>query len=149
MDAVAPNVPISARARTSGNGGSRFINADIPQKKIVSFQTTRFTARGRRPEELADHRQRDHPADARACSTTTSGPPSLARPQGLNPASGERHRGVPGSTETFRTHASPLWTADYADNAAELGMTWIGFHSSTLDLQGRSALSATAAAAPT
>ena len=48
----------------------------------------------------------------------------------------------PGSNETSRTHASALWTADYALNAAQLGITRIGFHSSMLTCKGGPPMSA-------
>jgi hypothetical protein len=48
----------------------------------------------------------------------------------------------PGSNETSRTHASALWTADYALNAAQLGITRLGFHSSLLTCKGGPPMSA-------
>jgi hypothetical protein len=48
----------------------------------------------------------------------------------------------PGSNETSRTHASALWTADYALNAAQLGITRIGFHSSLQTCKGGPPMSA-------
>ena len=54
----------------------------------------------------------------------------------------------PGSNETSRTHASALWTADYALNAAQLGITRIGFHSSMLTCKGGPPMSAICTGGP-
>ncbi len=54
----------------------------------------------------------------------------------------------PGSNETSRTHASALWTADYALNAAQLGITRIGFHSSMLTCKGGPPMSAICSGGP-
>ncbi|MCU1511401.1 MAG: hypothetical protein JWO34_1241, partial [Arthrobacter sp.] len=54
----------------------------------------------------------------------------------------------PGSNETSRTHASALWTADYALNAAQLGITRIGFHSSLQTCKGGPPMSAICSGGP-
>ena len=61
---------------------------------------------------------------------------------GLRPGSRRRDAACPGSNETTRTHASALWAADYALNAAQLGITRIGFHSSLLTCKGGPPMSA-------
>ena len=42
----------------------------------------------------------------------------------------------PGSNQTTKTHSTALWAADYALNAARLGITRLGFHSSMLTCKG-------------
>ena len=66
-----------------------------------------------------------------------------AGPRAWRPGSPETGiAACPGSNETSRTHASALWAADYALNAAQLGITRIGFHSSMLTCKGGPPMSA-------
>lgn len=137
--AVAPHVPIAGPGTYSDKWWKPFIDADIPQKKILSF-----------------HNYPMHSCDGSADPKASPTLDNLMAPRVHERAANYQQAAVkagqaagietwlpetgvaacPGSNETSRTHASALWTADYLLNAARLGITRIGFHSSLLTCQG-------------
>ncbi|MGO4192897.1 hypothetical protein AB4Y67_14635 [Arthrobacter sp. YAF17] len=145
INAVAPNVPISGPGAYDQKWWQPFIDADIPQKKILSFHyypmyscdgvvdplasPTIANVMSRLMHERAVDYQQAALAAGRAAGLETWLPET-----GI--------AACPGSNETSRTHASALWTADYALNAAQLGITRIGFHSSLLTCKGGPPMSA-------
>src|SRR6478752_3589833 len=142
--AVAPNVPISGPGAYDQKWWQPFVDADLPQKKILTFHHYPLSnCDGSLPQ--------DSPTLANAMSRTMhdrgvnyqQAALAVGRAAGLEtwiPETGIS--ACPGSNETSRTHASALWAADYALTAAQLGITRIGFHSSLLTCKGGPPLSA-------
>jgi hypothetical protein len=148
--AVAPNVPISGPGAYDQKWWQPFIDADIPQKKILSFHNyPLYSCDGGDPKgsptmsNLMSQLMHDRAADYQQTAL------KAGRGAGLEtwlPETGIA--ACPGSNETSRTHASALWTADYALNAAQLGITRIGFHSSMLTCKGGPPMSAICSGGP-
>jgi hypothetical protein len=142
--AVAPNVPISGPGAYDQKWWQPFIDADIPQKKILTFHNyPLYSCDGSDPKgsptiaNLMSQLMHDRAADYQQSAL------KVGQAAGLEtwlPETGIA--ACPGSNETSRTHASALWAADYALNAAQLGITRIGFHSSLLTCKGGPPLSA-------
>ncbi|MGO4803869.1 hypothetical protein AB4089_01935 [Arthrobacter sp. 2MCAF15] len=142
--AVAPNVPISGPGAYDQKWWQPFIDADIPQKKILSFHNyPLYSCDGSDPKasptlaNLMSPLMHDRAADYQKAAV------KVGQAAGLEtwlPETGIA--ACPGSNETSRTHASALWTADYSLNAAQLGITRIGFHSSLQTCKGGPPLSA-------
>ncbi|MEC5178725.1 hypothetical protein [Arthrobacter sp. CG_A4] len=145
INAAAPAVPISGPGAYDQTWWQPFIDADIPQKKILSFHNY--------PLHSCDGK-----ADPQASPTLANlmNPLMHVRAEDYQKAALKAGKDAglevwlpetgiaacPGSNETSRTHASALWTADYALNAAQLGITRIGFHSSMLTCKGGPPMSA-------
>lgn len=145
INAVAPNVPISGPGAYDQKWWQPFIDADIPQKKILSFHNYPLYSCDGTVDPLASPTManlmsglmHDRAEDYQQAALKTG------RDAGLEvwlPETGIA--ACPGSNETSRSHASALWTADYALNAAQLGITRIGFHSSLLTCKGGPPMSA-------
>jgi hypothetical protein len=148
--AVAPNVPISGPGAYDQKWWQPFVDADIPQKKILTFHNyPLYSCNGSDPaatptianlmSELMHVRGNDYQLSAL----------KVGKAAGLEtwlPETGIA--ACPGSNETSRTHASALWTADYALNAAQLGITRIGFHSSLQTCKGGPPMSAICSGGP-
>lgn len=142
--AVAPNVPISGPGAYDQKWWQPFVDADIPQKKILTFHNyPLYSCDGSDPKgsptiaNLMSRLMHDRAADYQQSAL------KVGQAAGLEtwlPETGIA--ACPGSNETSRTHASALWAADYALNAAQLGITRIGFHSSLLTCKGGPPLSA-------
>jgi hypothetical protein len=142
--AVAPNVPISGPGAYDQKWWQPFVDADIPQKKILTFHNyPLYSCDGSDPKgsptmaNLMSQLMHDRAADYQQSAL------KVGQAAGLEtwlPETGIA--ACPGSNETSRTHASALWTADYALNAAQLGITRIGFHSSLLACKGGPPMSA-------
>ncbi|WP_427007125.1 hypothetical protein [Pseudarthrobacter sp. H2] len=142
--AVAPNVPISGPGAYDQKWWQPFIDADIPQKKILSFHLyPQYSCDGSDPKgsptiaNVMSRLMHDRAAEYQQAAV------KAGRAAGLETWVPET--GIAacfGSNETSRTHASALWTADYALNAAQLGITRIGFHSSLLTCKGGPPMSA-------
>ena len=148
--AVAPNVPISGPGAYDRKWWQPFIDADIPQKKILSFHNYPLhSCEGSDPKSsptianVMSQLMHDRADDYQQAAL------EVAQKAGLEtwlPETGIA--ACPGSNETSRTHASALWTADYSLNAAQLGITRIGFHSSMLTCKGGPAMSAICSGGP-
>lgn len=145
INAVAPNVPISGPGAYDQKWWQPFIDADIPQKKILSFHNYPLYSCDGVVDPLASptmanlmsRLMHDRAEDYQQAALKTG------RDAGLEvwlPETGIA--ACPGSNETSRTHGSALWTVDYALNAAQLGITRIGFHSSMLTCKGGPPMSA-------
>jgi hypothetical protein len=151
INAVAPNVPISGPGAYDQKWWQPFIDADIPQKKILSFHNyPMYSCDGKVDPQasptlanLMSRLMHDRAADYQQAAL------KVGKDAGLEtwlPETGIA--ACPGSNETSRTHASALWTADYALNAAQLGITRIGFHSSLLTCKGGPPMSAICSGGP-
>ncbi|MGF9648028.1 hypothetical protein AAIH32_08650 [Pseudarthrobacter oxydans] len=139
IHSVAPDVPIAGPGAYSEAWWRPFINADLPQKKIFTFHNYPLHSC-------------DGAADPKASPTLANlmSPLMHQRAEDYQKAAIEAARAAgletwlpetgisacAGSNETSRTHASALWTSDYVLNAAKLGITRIGFHSSLLTCTG-------------
>jgi hypothetical protein len=142
--AVAPNVPISGPGAFDSKWWQPFVDADLPQKKILTFHHYPLSkCDGSIPQ--------DSPTMANTMSRTMHDRATdyqkaalkVGQAAGLEtwvPETGIS--ACPGSNETSRTHASALWAADYALTAAQQGITRVGFHSSLLTCKGGPPLSA-------
>lgn len=139
INAVAPNVPLSGPGAYDQKWWQPFIDADIAQKKILSFHNYPLHSCDGKADpkasptlaNLMSPLMHDRAADYQKDAL------EAGRAAGIEtwlPETGIA--ACPGSNETSRTHASALWTADYALNAAQLGITRIGFHSSLLTCKG-------------
>ncbi|MCU1433282.1 MAG: hypothetical protein JWR71_7 [Pseudarthrobacter sp.] len=142
--AAAPDVPIAGPGAYDRKWWQPFIDADIPQKKIFSFHNyPLYSCDASDPaaaptianlmSELMHVRGNDYQLSAL----------QVGQAAGLEtwlPETGIA--ACPGSNETSRTHASALWTVDYALNAAQLGITRMGFHSSLQTCKGGPPMSA-------
>lgn len=144
MNAVAPNVPISGPGAYDRKWWQPFIDADIPQKKILSFHNYPLhSCDGGDPKSSPTIANVMSPLMHQRADDYQRAALEVAQAAGLEtwlPETGIA--ACPGSNETSRTHASALWTADYALNAAQLGITRIGFHSSMLTCKGGPPMSA-------
>ncbi len=144
IHAVAPNVPIAGPGAYDQKWWQPFIDAEIPQKKILSFHNyPLYSCDGSDPKgsptmaNLMSQLMHDRAADYQEAAL------AAGKAAGLEtwlPETGIA--ACPGSNETSRTHASALWTADYVLNAAQLGITKVGFHSSTFTCKGGPPMSA-------
>ncbi|WP_320535848.1 hypothetical protein [Pseudarthrobacter sp. IC2-21] len=142
--AVAPNLPISGPGAYDQKWWQPFVDVDIPQKKILSFHHyPQYSCDGSDPiasptlANLMDRKIHDRAADYHRAAV------DVGKKAGLEtwlPETGIA--ACPGSNETSKTHASALWTVDYALNAAQLGITQVGFHSSMLACKGGPPMSA-------
>lgn len=148
--AVAPNLPIAGPGAYDQKWWQPFIDVDIPQKKILSFHhypqhscdgseaVAAPTMANLMNQVIHDRAAGYHQAAVKA-----------GRAAGLEtwlPETGIA--ACPGSNETSKTHASALWTVDYALNAARLGITQVGFHSAMLSCKGGPPMSAICSAGP-
>lgn len=138
IHAVAPNVVISGPGVYDQKWWKPFIEADLPQKKVLSFHNyplysckdTKSEGFPTIPNLLGEGtRQRaanyqQHALDAAKSANLETW---LAE-TGMS--------ACPGSNQTTKTHATALWAADYALNAARLGITRLGFHSSMATCKG-------------
>jgi hypothetical protein len=142
--AVAPNVPISGPGAFDSKWWQPFVDADIPQKKVLTFHHYPLSdCDGNVPQDsptmanLVSRTMHDRAIDYQKAAL------AVGRAAGLEtwiPETGVS--ACPGSNETSRTHASALWAADYALTAAQLGITRVSFHSSLLTCKGGPPLSA-------
>jgi hypothetical protein len=144
IHAVAPDVPISGPGAYDQKWWQPFIDADLPQKKILSFHNyPLYSCNGSDPKgsptmaNLMSRLMHDRAADYQQAALKAGQAAGL---ETWLPETGIA--ACPGSNETSRTHASALWTVDYALNAAQLGVTKIGFHSSMLTCKGGPPMSA-------
>lgn len=137
--AVAPNVPIVGPGTYSESWWEPFVQADLQQDKILSLHHYPLSQCDGSNDPLGEpimenlmaapihERAQDYRLQAMA----------PANAAGLNtwiPETGIS--ACPGSNETTETHASALWTVDYALSAAQLGIPRLSFHSSLITCQG-------------
>lgn len=136
--AAAPNVVISGPGVYDQKWWKPFMDADLKQKKVLSFHNyplyscTDTSSDGfpTIPNLLGQSiRQRaasyqQHALDA----AKSAGMEAWLAETGMS--------ACPGSNQTTKTHATALWAADYSLNAARLGITRLGFHSSMATCKG-------------
>lgn len=144
MYATAPTVPIAGPGAYDQKWWDAFLHADIRQSKILSFHHYPLhscdgadSQSSPRISNLISQQMHTRAAAFQQAAL------DAGRAAGLEvwlPETGIA--ACPGANETSRTHASALWTADYILNAAQLGVTRIGFHSSLLTCQGGPPMSA-------
>lgn len=136
---AAPNVPIAGPGAYSEAWWRPFIDATIPQKKIFTFHNYPLhscdgTVDPKASPTLANlmsplmHQRGEDYQKAALDAARAAGLETWLPETGISACAG--------SNETSRTHASALWTADYVLNAAKLGITRMGFHSSLLTCTG-------------
>ncbi|XAS65950.1 hypothetical protein V3C33_10505 [Micrococcaceae bacterium Sec5.7] len=138
INAAAPGVAISGPGVYDQKWWKPFIDAQIPQKKILSFHNYPLFS-------CTDKSSEGFPSLANLMSTSMHDRAAsyqnhaleAAKASGLETWLAETGMtACPGSNETTKTHASALWSVDYALNAAKLGITRMGFHSSMLTCKG-------------
>lgn len=142
--AVAPDVPIAGPGTYEASWWAAFAETKLPQEKILSFHHYPLSScQGSDPlgepimANLTSRYIHDHANDFRSVALDP------ARQQGLEtwiPETGVS--ACPGSNETTKTHASALWSADYALSAAQLGISRVSFHSSLITCAGGPPMSA-------
>ncbi|NJC22560.1 hypothetical protein BJ994_001636 [Arthrobacter pigmenti] len=139
MYAVAPDVAIVGPGTYSESWWEPFAQAEIPQEKILSFHHYPLSQCDGAQDPLGEPIMENLMAEpiherAQDYRLQAMAPANAA---GLNtwiPETGIS--ACPGSNETTETHASALWTVDYALSAAELGIPRLSFHSSLITCQG-------------
>ncbi|MCC3269942.1 hypothetical protein MUG94_11205 [Arthrobacter gengyunqii] len=144
MYAVAPEVPIVGPGTYEQTWWGPFTEVELPQKKILSFHHYPLSScEGADPlgepilANLTTRHLHDHANNFRGAAMEP------ARTAGLEtwiPETGVS--ACPGSNETTKTHASALWSADYALSAAQMGISRVSFHSSLITCQGGPPMSA-------
>ncbi|GAB3531920.1 hypothetical protein GCM10027403_03160 [Arthrobacter tecti] len=139
MYQVAPNVPIVGPGTYSESWWAPFAQADLPQEKILSFHHYPLSQCDGTQDPLGEPIMENlmaYPIHERAQDYRQKGlAPAVAA--GIStwiPETGIS--ACPGSNETTETHASALWTIDYALSAAKLGVPRLSFHSSLITCQG-------------
>ncbi|MCC3293067.1 hypothetical protein LJ756_00330 [Arthrobacter sp. zg-Y411] len=142
--AVAPEVPIIGPGTYESAWWKAFAETPLPQERILSFHHYPLSScEGADPlgkpvmPNLTNRYIHDHANDFRGEALK----PALAN--GLQtwiPETGVS--ACPGSNETTKTHASALWSADYALSAAQLGISRVSFHSSLITCTGGPPMSA-------
>jgi hypothetical protein len=144
MHAVAPNVPIVGPGTYEQSWWGPFAEVELPQRKILSFHHYPLSScEGADPlgepvmGALVTRHIHDHANNFRSAALE---PAIAAGIETWIPETGVS--ACPGSNETTKTHASALWSADYALSAAQLGITRVSFHSSLLTCKGGPPMSA-------
>ena len=136
--AVAPRVTISGPGVYDQTWWKPFVDAKLPQKKVLSFHNYRLSS-------CKDTKSPDFPAisnllgplNRQRAATYQQGALKVAKAARLETWLAETGMSAcPGSNQTTETHAAALWAADYALNAARLGITRLGFHSSMMTCKG-------------
>lgn len=147
---VAPDLPIAGPGAYDQKWWQPFIDADIPQKKIFTFHNyPLYSCDAGDPKAsptLANLMTEQMHARGNDYQTAALEAGKTAGLETWLPETGIA--ACPGSNETSKTHASALWTADYALNAARLGITKMGFHSSMLTCKGGPPMSVLCSAGP-
>lgn len=144
MHAVAPTVPIVGPGTYEQSWWGPFAEVELPQRKILSFHHYPLSScEGADPlgepvmSALVTRHIHDHANNFRGAAME---PARLAGLETWIPETGVS--ACPGSNETTKTHASALWSADYALSAAQMGISRVSFHSSLITCQGGPPMSA-------
>lgn len=144
MHAVAPNVPIVGPGTYEETWWGPFAEVELPQRKILSFHHYPLSScSGADPagepvmRALITRHIHDHANNFRGEALK---PGVAAGIETWIPETGIS--ACPGSNETTKTHASALWSADYALSAAQMGISRVSFHSSLLTCTGGPPMSA-------
>ncbi|GAB3531710.1 hypothetical protein GCM10027403_02590 [Arthrobacter tecti] len=145
MYAVAPNVAIVGPGTYAESWWEPFAEADIPQEKILSFHHYPLSQCDGAEDPLGEPIMENlmaHPIHERAQDyrMRAMAPANNAGLYTWIPETGIS--ACPGSNETTETHASALWSVDYALSAAKLGIPRLSFHSSLITCVGGPPMSA-------
>ncbi len=147
----APGVPIIGPGTYSESWWAPFANADLPQKKILSFHHYPLsqcdgTEDPQGEPIMKNLMDRTIHVRAQDYRKRAMAPAARAGLETWIPETGVS--ACPGSNETTETHASALWSVDYALSAAQLGIPRLGFHSSLLTCTGGPPMSAICSGGP-
>ncbi|UWX96080.1 hypothetical protein N2K95_10345 [Arthrobacter zhaoxinii] len=144
MHAVAPSVPIVGPGTYESSWWSAFAKTPLPQERILSYHHYPLSScEGSDPlgepvmGNLTNRYIHDHANEFRGVGLK---PAQEAGLQAWIPETGVS--ACPGSNETTKTHASAVWSADYALSAAQMGISRVSFHSSLITCQGGPPMSA-------
>ncbi|WP_146364423.1 hypothetical protein [Arthrobacter yangruifuii] len=144
MHAVAPQVPIVGPGTYESSWWAAFAKTELPQERILSYHHYPLSScEGSDPlgkptmANLTGRYIHDHANDFRAVGLK---PAQEAGLQAWIPETGVS--ACPGSNETTKTHASAVWSADYALSAAQMGISRVSFHSSLITCTGGPPMSA-------
>lgn len=138
IHAVAPGVTISGPGVYDQKWWKPFVDAKLPQKKVLSFHNYRLSS-------CKDTKSPDFPTISNLLGRLNRQRAATYQESALKVAKAARVEtwlaetgmsACPGSNQTTKTHAAALWAADYALNAARLGVTRLGFHSSLSTCKG-------------
>ncbi|MCQ2000441.1 hypothetical protein [Arthrobacter zhaoxinii] len=144
MHAVAPSVPIIGPGTYESSWWAAFAKTPLPQERILSYHHYPLSScEGSDPlgepvmGNLTNRYIHDHANEFRGVGLK---PAQEAGLQAWIPETGVS--ACPGSNETTKTHASAVWSADYALSAAQMGISRVSFHSSLITCQGGPPMSA-------
>ncbi|WP_028280899.1 hypothetical protein [Arthrobacter sp. H5] len=151
MFAVAPDVPIVGPGTYSESWWEPFAQSDLQQEKILSFHHYPLSQCDGADDPLGEPilenlmapAIHDRAQDYRLRAMTPANNAGLFT---WIPETGIS--ACPGSNETTKTHASALWSVDYALSAAQLGIPRLSFHSSLLTCEGGPPMSSICSGGP-
>lgn len=144
MFKVAPNVPISGPGTYAADWASAWIDLDFKQKKILTFHNYPLTG-------CTTGLAADNPTMANLMAANTHSrsidyhSAFVKKGNAANIPIWVDETGISaclGSNETTKTHASSLWSADYALGSAQVGVSQLDFHSSLITCTGGPPMSA-------
>lgn len=141
---VAPNVPISGPGTYAADWASAWVDLDIKQTKILTFHnypltgcSTGLAADQPTMANLLAPEMHDRSIDYHKSFVATANAakmPTWVDETGIS--------ACVGGNETTKTHASALWSADYALGSAQVGVSQLDFHSSLITCKGGPPMSA-------
>ncbi|MEV8182950.1 hypothetical protein [Specibacter sp. NPDC078692] len=141
---VAPNVPISGPGTYAADWASAWVDLDIKQTKILTFHnypltgcTTGLAADQPTMANLLAPDMHDRSINYHKTFVATGNAanmPIWVDETGIS--------ACVGGNETTKTHASALWSADYALGSAQVGVSQLDFHSSLITCKGGPPMSA-------
>ncbi|MHA7178308.1 hypothetical protein ACX80D_16855 [Arthrobacter sp. Sr24] len=141
---VAPNVPISGPGTYAADWASAWVDLDIKQSKILTFHNYPLTG-------CSTGLAADQPTMANLLApdmhdrSINYHKTFVATANAANMPTWVDETGISacvGGNETTKTHASALWSADYALGSAQVGVSQLDFHSSLITCKGGPPMSA-------
>ncbi|MGA7206454.1 MAG: hypothetical protein WBX27_17715 [Specibacter sp.] len=138
MYKVAPNVPISGPGTYAADWASAWVDLDIKQAKVLTFHNYPLTG-------CTTGLAADQPTMANLMSpnmhdrSTNYHSSFVKKGNAANMPTWVDETGISaclGGNETTKTHASALWSADYALGSAQIGVSQLDFHSSLITCTG-------------
>ncbi|GAA1107549.1 hypothetical protein [Arthrobacter flavus] len=151
MYEVAPEVRIVGPGTYAEAWWEPFTQADLQQEKILSFHHYPLSQCDGSNDPLGEpimdnlmasaiHDRADDYRRAALAPAEAAGLETWIPETGIS--------ACPGSNETTKTHASALWSVDYALSAAQIGIPRLSFHSSLLTCQGGPPMSSICSGGP-
>ena len=151
MYEVAPEVRIVGPGTYAEAWWEPFTQADLQQEKILSFHHYPLSQCDGSNDPLGEpimenlmasaiHDRADNYRRAALAPASEAGLETWIPETGIS--------ACPGSNETTKTHASALWSVDYALSAAQIGIPRLSFHSSLLTCQGGPPMSSICSGGP-